>query len=440
MEFKVLPVSFTGLRWGHPGHKHGRRWQPDKDVPEKLETYRKRLPDIGFEELMDLSSAEETEEFLRRAEEFDAVICVFAELLASVWGTDALARCPAPVIMHGYDNRPGATFADMYGSLNTDGCDVRLALSMDEAVKMMSGLAAQKRLARTRALIIGEAFPTWSQAASPANAQAVGDALGVTIIERSIDDLMALYKDADEDEAQQQAQEWLENADRVESREAVERDIVDIAKVYAAISQMVEETRADAMTINCRKWDEVTMEQFDCFYGPCMSLTELRYQGIPAACEADVCGLMALCALTYVSGLPAFLGNVGQIDPDEDFLAITHAAAAPNMDGSLDELEGYWLSDYQNRGTGCATYCSVPEGQRLTIARFSKYLDTLCFATGTSRASDRHFDIDLDGSVTDFMHNRLVGDHFGVVYGDRTLELEVFADATGIELTRPVGQ
>jgi hypothetical protein len=67
MDFKVLPVSFVGLRWGHPGHRHGRRWQPDSDVPDKLAGYEERLPAVAFEELLQVDDPESVDDFLQRA-------------------------------------------------------------------------------------------------------------------------------------------------------------------------------------------------------------------------------------------------------------------------------------------------------------------------------------------------------------------------------------
>jgi L-fucose isomerase-like protein len=432
MSLRVLPVDFAGLRWGHPEHKHGRRWRPQEQIPDKLRMYAERLEGIELLELCTLEGKDDAPGFLKLAAEADAVVCVHSELLAAVWAAEALAQSPVPVILHANENAPGAVISDIYGYLHADGCNTRLALNISELRAMLGGLAAKKRLAETRALIVGDAFPSWSQAASPESLELVRDRTGMELVGRSMDEFTALFDAADEAEAEAQAKEWLGAADRIEAREAVEQDIVPIARVYLAAKQMIEETEANAFSIDCRTWDEQTMERFGRFYGPCLAHTTLRFNGIPAACEADVCALLALCSLTYVSGLPAFMGNITQAVPEESWLGVGgHASAAANMDGSADKLEGYWLTDYGGRGTGCASYCAVPEGIDVTFARFDKNLENISFATGVTRETDRCFEVAM-GDVDDFVHRCLVGDHHGVVYGNHALALRVLAEELGM--------
>ncbi len=431
MSLKVLPVAFTGLVWGHPEHKHGRRWRPQDRIPEKLDTYREQLQGVHLAELYTLEDRQQTAELLKLAAEADVVLCAYSELLASTWAATALEQSPVPVILHNMDNYPGAVMTDVYGYLHSRGCDARLALNMTELAGMIAGLAAKKRLSETTMLIIGDAFPSPSQAASIADADLLQQRLGVEPVLRSIDAFMGAYQAANEGAAREQADAWFAGAERIEAREAIEPDIVEIAKVYLAIRQMIDEAGANAFTIDCRDWDELTMEKFGRFYGPCMSLTTLRFDGIPAACEGDVCGLLGLCALTYVSGLPAFLGNIGRVNPDEGWIAVEHASAAPNMDGSRDELAGYWLTDYQNRGTGCASYCSVPAGFDATVARFDRNLESISFFTGVTRETERCFEVETP-HVEDFMHRCLIGDHHGVVYGDHSPALRVLAESLGM--------
>jgi len=434
MGLRVLPVDFAGLRWGHPGHQHGRRWRPEQQIPGKLQSYREQLGDVELMALRTLESAEEGPAFLKLAAEAEVVVCVHSELLAAVWAAEVLAQCPVPVLLHAFENNPGAVISDIYGYLNAQGCDARLALNMTELAAMIAGLRAKKRLAETRALVIGQAFPSWSQASTVRSPELVRQRTGMELVPRSIEDLRAGFETADLGAAEQRAREWLAGAERVEAAEAVEQDIVPIARVYLAIDRLLEEAQANAVTVDCRTWDELTMESFGRFYGPCLSLTTLRYRGIPAACEADLSALLALCALTYISGRPAFMGNIGQADVEEGWIGIGgHASAAVNMDGTSERLEGYWLTDYGGRGTGCASYCAVPAGRQVTFARFDKDLGRISFASGTTRATDRCFEVNIR-DVDDFAHRCLVGDHHAVVYGDHSLSLRVLAEALGMKV------
>jgi len=204
------------------------------------------------------------------------------------------------------------------------------------------------------------------------------------------------------------------------------------------MKQLMEEVDANALTINCRAWDLISCEEFGTFYSPCMGLTHLRWEGYPASCEADICAMLSMCMLTYVSGLPAFLGNIGQVYPERDSVSIGgHAACTVNMDGENDELAGYRLTDYGGRG-GMASYYPIEADRAVTIARFDKNLRYLSVAEGQTVATERGFEVRV-GDVSDFMHRCLTGDHYVVVYGHHLDVIAAVADRLGVGILSPMG-
>jgi len=143
-----------------------------------------------------------------------------------------------------------------------------------------------------------------------------------------------------------------------------------------------------------------------------------------------------MCLLNYVSGLPAFLGNIGRVDRERGSVQIGgHAACTVNMDGASDELAGYSLTDYGGRG-GVASYCRIEGGKPATIARFDKNLRSLSVAVGETVATERGFEVAL-GDVEDFMYRCLTGDHYIVVYGHHLEVIALVAHRLGIEILTP---
>ncbi len=435
MSLKVQPVVFMGLKWAHPGHEHGRKWRDEPVIEAHLATYREELTDVDLQEVCWLEGEDEIGRLSEAAREADLVVVIFAELLSVRWAAKALESLDVPVVLHGRENRPTCQLVDLYGYLMADGRDVRLALNLDELRAILRAHNARKMLADTRALVIGDAYPSWSQVANPTNPEMVEEKLGVQIIQRSIDDLFAEFEAADDAAAEEWKQKWLDGATEVS--EAAMNDILEIAKVYVALDKMVAEAGANALTVECRTWDEETMERYGRFFGPCMSLTTFRWRGIPAACEGDLCALSSMAMLSYVSGLPAFMGNIGSVDLEEGWVDVgTHAAATVHMDGAGGGLEGYRLDDYGGRGTGLASYVPIPRGQEVTIARLDKNLNNISLAAGENTGTDRYFQVIL-GDVEDFMHRCLVGDHYAVVLGDQTTEVRLLAEMLGIGVLEP---
>jgi len=436
MNVKVLPVEFIGVVWGSPDKEFGRKRQPSDNTEARVSQLKEEIPDADVLEPCIVNAEEEIGKLLARSRGVDVVVVTWAELFSVRWAAKALELLDIPVILKGRENYPTPVFADLYGYLTTDDRHVHLTVNTHALREIILAIALKKRLASMKALVIGDAFPSFSQVANPTSPDIVRQRLGVDIVVRTIDDLFAAFESVPESDAEQQAQKWLDGAASVS--EEAKRDIVPCAKVYFAVKKMLEEEGASAFTINCRAWDEFTMEKFGRFYGPCMTLTTLRWEGIPAACEADIAALMSMCVLMFLSGLPAFMGNIGRVDPTDNWITIEHAAAAANMDGKSERLEGYSLLDYQRRGTGLASYCPVPEGQFVTISRFDKYLRRIALITGTTLATERGFKV-VTGHIGDLLENCLVGDHHAVVYGDHSIGIKALARMLDLEVIQPRG-
>ena len=435
MKLRIQPAVFGGTDWQSRG-KLGLEVRPTpREIAERrLPGYREGL---GGAELLDvcaIESADEIGEVIERARDADMVLVVAAELLSVRWAARALAAVLVPVVLIGDENRPTAVLCDLYGCLKADGCDVHLALDVAELRAIVCALGARKRLASTRALLIGDGYPSHSQVANPSSPRIVEDRLGVQIVQRGIADLMGRFEAADDAEAQARAQAWLDGASDV--AEAARRDIVEVAKVYLAMRATIAEVGADAFTVDCRAWDLLVCERFHSFLSPCMGLTTLRSEGIPAACEADICAMLSMCVLTCVSGLPAFMGNIGKVYRDRGSVDVSgHAACTVNMDGKSDKLEGYRLTDYGGRG-GVASYCSVAGGVDITIARFDKNLDHISVVAGTTVPTERCFQV-VVGDVEDFVHRCLTGDHYAVVHGNHFKEVSLLARMLGVGVLTP---
>jgi len=435
MQLRILPVVFGGIDWTSRA-KLG--LQPTPNSRERADT---RLPQLtgsisGAEwlGLCEVNSPDHIGRLVEASREADLVLALAGELLVVKTAARALAAVSTPVAMTAEENRPTPVFADVYGSLKSDGEDAYLAINAADLQTLVDTLRIQKMLTATRGLLIGDGYPSHSQVSNPDSPRVIEERLGARIIHRTIEDLREQWEAADETEAQEQAQLWLDGA--VEVADEARRDIVQSARMYLAMQALVQETCANAVTIDCRAWDLISCDEFGAFYSPCMGLTTLRWQGIAASCEADLCAMLSMCLLSYVSGLPAFLGNIGVVDCERGSVQIAgHAACTVNMDGSSDELSGYRLTDYGGRG-GIASYCPIEAGKPVTIARFDKHFKALSVATGETVATQRGFEVAI-GDVADFIHRCLTGDHYVIVYGDHLPIISRVAERLGIEVLAP---
>jgi len=135
-----------------------------------------------------------------------------------------------------------------------------------------------------------------------------------------------------------------------------EEELQTAAGLHAALRDLVEAEKLDALTIAC----------FDLIregVTACWALARLPSEGIPAACEGDVPSLIALVLSHLLTGLPGFMGNPVDIDPKGERLLLAHCTAP------LALLEGYRLRSHFESGTGVAVEGRLQEGP-YTLVRF----------------------------------------------------------------------
>ena len=435
MKLRIQPVVFGGVDWTSRAKLRLQQWPTPRERGEtRLAQLREGLPNVDWMALCEVDSPDQIGRLVEESRGADLVLALASGLLVVKTAARALAAVRYPVALIGQEGQPSAVFCDVYGCLKAEGREAYLAIDTPDLQTVVCALRAKKRLANTKALLIGDGYPSHSQVANPDSPRIVEERLGVQIVQRTIDDLRTRWESADEEKAKAQARAWLDGAAHV--AEEAKRDIGQCAKMYLAMKSLIDEVGARALSIDCRMWDLISCDQLGAFYSPCMGLTTLRWEGIPGSCEADICAMLSMCVLNYVSDLPAFLGNIGKVDREKGSVGIGgHAACTVNMDGKSNKLAGYRLTDYGGRG-GVASYCSVEGGQPITIVRLDKNLANISVAAGTTLPTDRCFEV-VVGDVEDFVHRCLTGDHYIVVYGDRLREVSLLAQILDINVLTP---
>lgn len=439
MSVAVLPVIFRGLVWGHPGRPGGGRQRP-LDPDSVTQQYRRHLPRAEVRDALVVDSEEEARRLPERLEGVDLLLVVRPELLSVRWAVKALEAAGLPIVLHGAKNRPGAVIADLYGYLRADGHDATLALDFPDIARRVRVVEAVKRLRGARVLVVGEGFPSWSQVANPTSPEAVEEVFGVEVVQVDVEFLFEAIHRTDRGAAEALAQRWMREAAEVtpEARNAV----VEAAQTHLALAGLVRRHGAAAVTVDCRLMDELSVERHGIFYSPCMSLTVLRGEGVPAACEADVNALLSMMVLGYLADRPTFMGNLSLVDPEEGCIEIAHCAATNRMDGYEAEPTPYTLMDYHHRGTGLASYSRLREGQVVTVARLDKNLRHLSVAVGPIVDSAQgtgcvnRIRVRI-GDARGFAERCLAGDHHAVVYGDVTDEVRSLCRTLGLGVLTP---
>ncbi len=261
----------------------------------------------------------------------------------------------------------------------------------------------------------------------PQTKHMVWEKLGVEFSPVETRELEAQLRMIDGGEAQTVAQHWLQ-----EAKEVVEPSMTDVtnaARLFLALSNILEQRKRNAMTINCLELINLEAPP------PCYAMSRLLDKGIYAGCEGDVSALLTMMLLGYLAHGPAFMGNVVWANPESNILKISHCVVPTKMAGFSQPPRRYTLRNYHGR-YGVTAYVELDIGQEVTIARLARNLDkvlilqgelvdcrdtTACRTTLSVRVTD----------VRKFVRCAL-GNHHALVYGSHARQTKALSQALGI--------
>jgi len=133
------------------------------------------------------------------------------------------------------------------------------------------------------------------------------------------------------------------------------------SRLYFALKEIMGEKGYDYATIKC--WPEMG----ELHTTPCAVMGRLADEDSHLVCEGDVDAALALVVENYLTGLPAFICDMINIDETENLLTYWHCGnAALSL---FDKEDGVTINDHPLAGQGTAFYGALKPG-KVTVARF----------------------------------------------------------------------
>ncbi|MGA2767638.1 MAG: hypothetical protein ABSF24_04910 [Candidatus Bathyarchaeia archaeon] len=173
---------------------------------------------------------------------------------------------------------------------------------------------------------------------------------------------------------------------------------------------------------------------------PCVAYANLRDEGIPAACEADINSLLSMTIMHYIAEKPSFMGNMF-IDPADKNLIISHCVCPRKMQGYKTRPAPHMLRPYHTeKFTGSLTaFVKTKKGQEITLWRLSGDLKNMLITKGIIVDSVEHkgetycrakIEVRIN-NARELVH-KTFGNHHMIVYGDYTEQLRKLNEILGI--------
>jgi len=328
---------------------------------------------------------------------------------------------------------PGPEALDAYGELRRGGVPVILAVSYGDVVRGLRVARCLKALKATRIVAFGTPASYIKDVVTPL--EFLERRLGLEVRVVPLDRLVSVYEGIDPSSA-----EVREVVERVRGKasgvarfvEEAGEALRDAARLYLAMRRILEEEGGTATAVDCFGFMDLIFRKHKTLRPPCIALSLLRSEGVPAACEADMDALVTMIIMSSISGQPAFMGNPTYMSPSKGIIRISHCTIP------LEMVESYELVSFHESGYGATIRGYMRVGETVTFARLSKRLERMVIARGRIVRSrikgplECATRVEIEVGDVDRFVEVVEGDHHVVVYGDWTRELERACRILGI--------
>jgi len=326
------------------------------------------------------------DEFLRSIASKDAdVLLLCLPRLTFSFGKlyDSLGDMAVPIVVLTQNPELIPIDANFVASIRANGAEVLFATSERQALDLLRALVSPRILEGKRAIVFGRPFDSTSVPAHNLTEDRVYERTGVRIQYRPMEELIEAFKHVKEEAARQEADRWKKEAVRV--MEPSDRTILDACRLYVHLRSLVEKDGFDAVSIDCLG---LLFNPNPILPYPCLAFARLRDEGITAACEADVCGLISSMFLEKISRKPTFFANVLSVDLDRSSILFSHCVSPLKLMGAEAAPLPYNLRDYHGMGRGVVPEVRLPLGVDMIAGSFSKDLKSFILWPGKTQAPE----------------------------------------------------
>ncbi len=296
--------------------------------------------------------------------------------------------------------------------LNAEGLDGKILHGeIEELVAEIEELAEYKlvrdSIAEARLGVIGE--PSDWLIGSQIDYEHAAHHWGTKFIDIELDEVYQALEKIDPAKAKRIAVDFLENAaEIVESNEA---ELVEAAKIFLALKEVIANNDLDALTIRCF---DIVMELNTT---GCLALALLNNEGLVSGCEGDIPAAFTMFLAHQLTGQMPFMANPAAIDKKNDEILFAHCTVA------TDISQDYIIRSHFETGIGVGIQGILEEGPVTVFKIGGAGLEQYFVAEGeiienmdSPNACRTQLKISLPQS-SDYFLNDAIGNHHLIIPG-----------------------
>lgn len=422
-----------------------------------------------------LHDIEETENFLKGAEEFDGFVIYFigggvVPFISPI--TPRIAKTRKPMILVD-DLYSGQLFLFTYPQLREAGFPVVGIASANfedviETVKLFKVIEKMKK-AKILLLIHKERGIIYYDRNVQECASMIKQLFGTEVVRMGVGDFIEKYLSRiSGKEAEATAQKWMEKALKVV--EPTREDLIRCASLYHGLKKAIEDIGAAAFTTDVPElWHYITRMESESgllkMFGldrirepnkywpgglPCLAYLELNNEGVRAVCESDIEATVTTLLLHYLAeeisgdGIPGFTAEP-VVDLSNGLMIYGHCTGPSRVFGSKGPENPFIIRSHSESHQSASVQSLLPIEQEVTVARLDLSKKVLVVHGGTAVANSETLDvergcrtklavkIDVEKVMTNWTKKTRTW-HRTLFYGDWREPLKNLATLLGIEV------
>jgi hypothetical protein len=142
-------------------------------------------------------------------------------------------------------------------------------------------------------------------------------------------------------------------------------DILEAAKTYFVLKQLIEDEQADAVMMDCLPGLKIPHKHVP----PCMGYMSLRDEGIVAGCQSDLSSTLTLMLVQELFDRPGFQQNAS-METEKNHYFGAHCTCASKLNGTNAAAEPYILMSHCEAGWGCVPRVLWSPEREVTMAQY----------------------------------------------------------------------
>ena len=307
--------------------------------------------DLVFDTAM---NAEEAQTAVKKMADADGLV----SYLVGIWtgAATVIVHSGKPVILVDDLYAGSGEFIGVHAQALREQLPVVAVASSDfrDVVKAIQILEAIKRIQRARILDVNEHEVKLIEP--------IKTSTGIEVQRLTFAELNSYYDKADEGEAAGWADRWIRGAQKVV--EPTRDEIIKSGKMHLAISALMKDRSAEAVTIDC----------LGGFYSgklpayPCLSFHTLNNHGLVGACEADLNSTVTMIMMKHLVSRPGMISDP-VFDISKSRIIYAHCVAPNKVYGPDGPTNPYLIRSHAEDNKGAALQSLLPLGQTVTTVQ-----------------------------------------------------------------------